>query len=131
MFVIKPIQSKEEQKDCCLRCAIPYIKEDLAYQAVSDGQFSAIAQFRIESGVGIIDHIVSLPGTNEWEMMFIMGRQTLNYIDLCGTHVCRAASDAGEEKLLLSIGFKKADDGSYFIDLHGLFDGCAHSHPTL
>jgi hypothetical protein len=59
--------------------------------------------------------------------MFILGRATMNFIDICGSHKCRASLSAGDERLLKSIGFKEVA-GEYFSDMTGMFDGNCKGH---
>ena len=127
MFVIKPIADKQEQQTCCALCKVPYIEGALAYRADAEGGFAGICQFSLENGHGMIYHLRPLPGVDDYEMMFIMGRTAMNFIDLCELHICHAAKDAGEERLLLGIGFKKQADGTYEADMQGMFGGCGGS----
>ena len=60
--------------------------------------------------------------------MFILGRQTMNFIDSCGAHICYAANDAGDEKLICAIGFNKNQNGEYFVDMTGMFEGKCGCH---
>ena len=122
MFVIKPIQDKTEQENFCVRCGIPYDVDCLAYGAYIDNVFSGMAQFRIKDGFGYIRHLVPLPGVTDFEVMFIMGRAAMNFIDLCGTHICFAATDAGDTRLLKAIGFQETD-GRLRADMTHMFDG--------
>ena len=61
------------------------------------------------------------------EAMFILGRQTLNFIDLCGIHKAITDKSCGEEKLLHAIGFRE-DGGKLSINLEGMFDGKCSGH---
>ena len=124
MFVIKPIQDPKEQKDCCQICSIPYLKTAMAYKAELQGKFAGICQFSLSHDHGIIYHLRSAPGIDDFEMMFIMGRSTMNFIDLCEHHTCIATVDCAEHRLLVAIGFKLQKDGTYFADMHGMFGGC-------
>ena len=72
--------------------------------------------------------LCEVEGKDDFEAMFILGRQTLNFIDLCSTHTCRASTTYASERMLTAIGFKKQEDGSFFINLKGMFDGHCHNH---
>ena len=93
-----------------------------------NGELMAIAQFDISGKTGYIKTLKSKIGYSDFEAMFILGRQTMNFIDLCGNHTCRAARDAGDERLLRAIGFKETADGDYFADMTGMFDGHCDGH---
>ena len=43
----------------------------------------------------------------------------MNFIDTCGVHICRARDNAGDERLLHAIGFRRTEDG-YYVDMTGL-----------
>lgn len=130
MFKIEPIRTKEEQRKYCELCHIEYDEDYLAYAAFIDGAFSGICQFRIIGDAGMIRDLVPLPGVDDFEVMFIMGRSTMNFIDLCGVHLCRARKNAGEMRLLTGIGFRDVGEDSLFADMTGMFDGshCASKH---
>ena len=69
-------------------------------------------------------------GTQDDEAMFILGRQTMNFIDLCGAHDCYlldAGSDDDKHRLAIALGFKPDGDGNWYMDLRGFFeDPCKH-----
>lgn len=125
MFKITPIQSFEEQMryaDACGRDA----KEGLFGYGMSDydtGALMGFSQFEIDDECGVIHDLTAVTGYDDFEAMFILGRQTLNFIDKCGIHKCRADASTAERRLLISIGFKEISDGEYICDLNGMFDG--------
>ncbi len=67
------------------------------------------------------------PNHDDFEAMFILGRQTMNFIDTCGAHTCYADKCAGIERLLKAIGFKENGDKLY-CDMTGMFDGHCSGH---
>ncbi len=85
------------------------------------GDVMGFSQFEIGTD-GYISDLRPLVGLDDFEAMFILGRTTMNFIDMCGAHKCRAAKDAAEERLIRAIGFKKTD-GEYSCDMTGMFDG--------
>ena len=88
------------------------------------------SQFEILAGFGMIYDLRCPEGEDDFEAMFILGRQTMNFIDICGITDQRALLDSAEERLLLAIGFKKGED-YYHTSSEGMFDGshCSgHSH---
>ena len=112
MFKITPINEKERQAAQCALCGITFKPELFAYEMtdVESGELMAVAQFEIDGEYGYIADIRPKIGYSDFEAMFILGRATMNFIDLCGAHRCKAAADAGEERLIKSIGFKKNGD---------------------
>ena len=86
-----------------------------------------MSQCEILGDGGYIYDIKEAPDSNDKEAMFILGRQTMNFIDLCGAHTCRASINAGEPKLLSAIGFSIKND-EYYCDMTGMFDGRCDGH---
>ena len=91
------------------------------------GELMGMSQFDISGDSGYIKTLKPKNGYSDFEAMFILGRATMNFIDLCGKHTCIANIDAGEERLLKSIGFKPSGD-EYFADMAGMFDGHCDGH---
>ncbi len=123
MFIIKPIQNKTEQENLCNRCLVTYDPDCMAYAAYIDDVFSGICQFRIRESYGYIRDLVPLPGVHDFEVMFIMGRAAMNFIDLCGVHVCKCRKEAGDGRLLRGIGFREDGGGELCADMTHMFDG--------
>ena len=129
MFKITPTQDKTRQKEICELCGAEFRPDTFAYQMIDidDGHLMGMAQFDI-SEHGYIYDLKEAKGLSDFEAMFILGRQTMNFIDSCGAHICCASPDAGDEKLLHAIGFKKQDNGEFFRDMTGMFDGHCDGH---
>ncbi len=129
MLKITPIQSKEEQKHLSEICGIAFDEEALAYRAYDDDTFLGISQFRLCDGYGLLLNLASAPGIEDFEAMFIMGRATMNFIDLLGLHICKCPPDAADKKLLYSIGFRPSDDPKLlFADMTHMFSGECGGH---
>ena len=130
MFKISPIQDRETQEKFAKECGAEYIEESFGYAMINqdNGELMGMSQFDISDGSGYIHTLRSKIGYSDFEAMFILGRQTMNFIDSCGAHTCYAAADAGDEKLIHAIGFKKQDNGEYFRDMTGMFDGHCDGH---
>ncbi len=124
MFKITPINDKKMQEQYALECGASFKPEHFAYSMLDNetGELMAISQFEIEGDCGYISDLKPKLGTDDFEAMFILGRATMNFIDMCGAHRCRAAMDAGNERLLKAIGFRLLN-GEYFVDMTGMFDG--------
>ena len=129
MFKISPIETKEEQKEIIESLGGVYREDYFAY-AMRDNESGALmgaSQFEISKGTGYISDLREPEGLSDFEAMFILGRATMNFIDMCGAHECRASVDAGDERLLKCIGFKEVG-GELFADMTGMFDGNCKGH---
>ena len=128
MFKITPVQSKDEQLALCKSCGAIYREDAFAYIMfdTDTGDVMGMSQFEIGKA-GYIFDLREAPERDDFEAMFILGRQTMNFIDICGAHTCYADKAAGEERLLHSIGFKENGNG-LFCDMTGMFDGHCSGH---
>lgn len=131
MFKITPVQDKATA-DVLLSACGAKTKENAFVYAMIDvdsGEVMGISQFEILGDYGYIFDLKPRIDFDDFEAMFILGRQTMNFIDLCGSHVCRANIDAGDETLLKAIGFKLSN-GVFECDMTGFFDGshCSGGH---
>ena len=125
MFKIAPIQNPEMQAHCATLCGVLARDGYFAY-SMTDSESCALmgfSQFEIRDGEGYISDLLPTPEyKDDFEAMFILGRQTMNFIDLCGVHTAKASATAGDERLIKAIGFKPLN-GEYFCDMTGFFDG--------
>ena len=128
MLKVLPIQTKDHQKECAEKCDVPYIPDALAYEATVDGELVGICQFRVTAEGGLIYDLASVPGIDDFESMFIMGRGTLNFIDLCGVHHARFVGEVKDASLLRAVGFKENENGVFEINLEGFFEDHCHNH---
>ena len=129
MFKISPIEDKKTQKEYVESCGGKFQEGYFAYSMIDNesGSLMGVSQFEIESEVGYISDLREAPGLSDFEAMFILGRATMNFIDTCGAHKCRASSDAGDKTLLKSIGFNLCGK-EYSCDMAGMFDGKCDGH---
>ena len=125
MFKISPIQDKNIQKQYALECGAEFRPDSFAYSMIDQksGELMGMAQFDISGECGYIYTLREKIGYTDFEAMFILGRATMNFIDTCGIHICRAAPESANERLLKSIGFKSCESGKYVADMTGMFDG--------
>ena len=129
MLKVLPVQSKEEQKNICEACGIPFDADLLAYAATVDGELVGACQFSIKSDGGRIHNIAAAQGKDDFEAMFIMGRATLNFIDLCGVHRAFCLDESIDKILAKAIGFAPNSDGVLEMDLTHFFEHpCSHNH---
>ena len=130
MFKISPIQDEKMQKEYLEACGSTLRDGYFAYAMKDEetGELMGVSQFEINGEEGYISDLREAPGRGDFEAMFILGRATMNFIDLCGAHKCRAAKDASDESLIKSIGFKLTN-GEYFSDMSNMFSGhCSGEH---
>lgn len=130
MLKVLPIQSKTEQEAICARCGVRYNIDLLAYSATLDDKLSGICQFTMNADGGSIRDLALTEDCDNTEVLFVLGRATLNFIDLAGVH--KAYYDAPieneeTEKLVRRIGFCKNSEGRFFVDLTNFFvSPCQH-----
>ena len=130
MFKISPINDKKTQESYAAMCGAEFIEDFFAYSMndAESGELMAFAQFEIDGEYGYIQALKPRIGYSDFEAMFILGRATMNFIDLCGAHLCKASRDAGDESLIKAIGFKLNDNCEYACDMRGMFDGNCGGH---
>lgn len=135
MLEVLPIQSKIQQEAVCGRCGVPYDADCMAYQSLIDGELTGVCQFTMNGGGGFIRNLAlvkdnKLSERDRVESLFVMGRGTLNFIDLCGVH--EAYFEDGDflsdnEGIVRSIGFTKRPDGQWYMNLNDFFtEPCKH-----
>ena len=125
MFKITPIQSVDEQIAVAKRCGTEYREGAFAYAMIDadSGELMGFSQFEITDNGGHLIDLRPIGKEDDYEAMFILGRATMNFIDLCGTHVLYADVSSGDNTLLRAIGLRPTNDGSLFCDMTGFFDG--------
>jgi hypothetical protein len=130
MFRISPINDISLQAEYAAQCGTAAKDGYFAYAMidVESGSLMGFSQFEIDCGCGYITDIRPKIGLTDFEAMFILGRATMNFIDMCGAHICRADKEAAEERLLRSIGFKSTDKDDWYADMTGMFDGHCDGH---
>ena len=125
MFKITPIQSAEDQMIIAKRCNTEYKEGAFAYAMVDSdtGELMGFSQFEITEKGGHLIDLRPIGKDDDYEAMFILGRATMNFIDLCGAHTLYADPDAGDSTLLRAIGLRPTDENTLFCDMTGFFDG--------
>ncbi len=128
MLEVLPIQSKIEQEAICARCGIHYEPDCMAYHALIDGDLTGICQFTMDETGGHLRSLAlvkdkTVTDRDRIESLFVLGRATLNFIDLCGVHIAYFEDGTfPEEGMILSIGFKKDSSDRWVMDLEGFFE---------
>ena len=130
MFKISPINDKETQRKYAEACGAKFEPNFFAYSMIDqeNGELMGFSQFEINENGGLIVDLRPRLNYIDDEAMFILGRATMNFIDMCGSHTCYAKPDAGDEKLLSAIGFKTKVGELLFSDMTGMFDGKCSGH---
>ena len=129
MLKVLPIQTKAEQEAICKKCNVNFNPDLLAYSATVDGELRGVSQFKLTEKGGLVYDIAPAIDTYDFEALFVLGRGTLNFIDLCGVHYAiylGTVETEEKERLIKAIGFKKTDSGSFEIDLNGFFTDHCH-----
>lgn len=123
MLIVSPVQTVTEKEQLCKLCGVPLIDGSFMYVANVDGAPVGISQFEINGEYCLLHHLANAQGKNDFEAMFIMGRQTLNFCDLCGAHDAYLLNaDAVDERLRTAVGFKLTEDQKWYMDLRGFFE---------
>ena len=129
MLIIKPVQEKTDQDKFCAECGVSYEPDALCYAAWVDEKLVGICQFKPMAGGAHIIDLVRAKGTDDLDALFIMGRQTMNIIDLHGVHECwfdDTAVAKTSADFAKSLGFIEKN-GKLWVDLNGFFNSpCEH-----
>ena len=130
MFRISPINDINLQSEYASQCETVAKGGYFAYAMVDveTNELMGFSQFEIDGGCGYITDIRPKVGLSDFEAMFILARATMNFIDMCGAHECRAKKCAADERLLKSVGFKITENGDWYADMTGMFDGHCGGH---
>ena len=125
MFKISPIQNAELQKKHAEACGAVYRPGAFAYMMndAETGKLMGFSQFEINEKGGYLYDLRPADSDDDYEAMFILGRATMNFIDLCGAHTLYANKNSADEKLLRAIGLRPLESDEYFCDMTGFFDG--------
>ncbi len=127
MLEVIPIQTKTEQEALAARVGAEFLPDALAYRADADGEFVGMCQFRLDPSGGHMLTLDSLPGHEDFQPMFVMGRAALNFMELCGAETAYYEAPLRDRVLVGAIGFREDKNGKLKVDLKGFFDHpCQH-----
>lgn len=127
MLEVIPIQTKTEQEALAARVGAEFLPDALAYRADADGEFVGMCQFRLDPSGGHMLTLDSLPGHENFQPMFVMGRAALNFMELCGAETAYYEAPLRDRVLVGAIGFREDENGKLKVDLKGFFDHpCQH-----
>ena len=126
MFEIKSVQTKEEQEKICGLCGINYDAECMAYAAFENNNLLGVSQFRILGEYAVIYDLANTAGVDDTAVLVIIGKATLNFIDLCG--IKDAIIKQLNKNLPDLLGFKQDKHDVWRVNLEGYFDSpcCKH-----
>ena len=127
MLEVIPIQTKTEQEALAARVGAEFLPDALAYRADADGEFVGMCQFRLDPSGGHMLTRDSLPGHEDFQPMFVIGRAALNFMELCGAETAYYEAPLRDRVLVGAIGFREDKNGKLKVDLKGFFDHpCQH-----
>ncbi len=130
MFKITPVSEIAEAKSISEALSLPYFEGAFYYKMfdMESGELMGLSVFELNRENGEILALKEVDGKDDFEAMFILIRQTMNFINLCGHKQCIAKTTYASEKMLLCAGFQKQSDAVFVANLEGMFDGHCHSH---
>ncbi len=123
MLTVLPIQSKDEQKELCIKCGIEFDIESFAYRA-DDGDFIGVCQFNFKDGIGYIKNLAYAPSMDDTEAMIIMLRATMSFMHRCGLETSVLCPNCMPESLINMSGYIKDENGIYSVDLQKFYGHC-------
>lgn len=127
MLEVIPIQTKAEQEALAARVGAEFLPDALAYRADADGEFVGMCQFRLDPSGGHMLTLDSLPGHEDFQPMFVMGRAALNFMELCGAETAYYEAPLRDRVLVGAIGFREDPAWRLSVNLRGFFDHpCQH-----
>ncbi len=94
MLRARPIRDIEEQKSCCAECGMVH-NADLLYFAIFENETDCLGTcaFRFTQKTADLLEIKPKCGTYDDEAMYILGKATLNFIDLVGFRTVHYKAD--------------------------------------
>ena len=125
MYEIKRVEDKNEQENFCSLCGIEYDADAFCYSAWSEGEFAGVSQFRIIGKSAHIFDVVLKDGFTDRNCLYLLGKATLNFVDLC--HIKTAVFFGKDEELAKTLLFKKTEEG-YTLSLEGYFESACSGH---
>lgn len=126
MFVVRPIEEREEQKKICSALSIPYIAGALSYYAANLApdretvtEIIGICQFTV-GDVGEILTLSCSPAFIEDEAMIVLCRAVMYFMHRVGIKDAVMLPDAGPTEILSKTGFV-LQDHIYHMDLEAFY----------
>lgn len=127
MLKVTAVEDKNEQSALCRRCALPYLPRCLSYRADDGADFAGICQFYLDEKGGHLVSFAAVSPETAGDVLFLLGRTALNFMDLCGAEKAYFEGDDADPALLARIGFRPGQDGRPALSLVGFFEHpCQH-----
>lgn len=127
MLRARALRDIEEQKSCCNVCGMTH-NPDMLYFAIFENETDCLGtmEFRFTKEGAILTNVKPKKDTYDDEAMFILGKATLNFIDLVGPKYVEYAAD--DEKLCRLLEFFPKN-GVMQVNLEGYFsEPCKRHH---
>lgn len=121
LLEIFPIPSKTEQETACARCGVSFYPDCTAYVAKEGGKFLAIAQFTVKEREGFLKSLGCAKELEDDEILLLLGRAVLNFMDLCGVHTAVCAEGATTKRAIDAIGFSRDAEGVLHANMTRMF----------
>ena len=122
MFEILAVQTKEEQKEICELCNIEFDINCMSYAVRDNGKIIGVSQFRILDGYAVVYDLSTVNGVDDIAALIVLGKATLNFIDLCG--IQDVILKATHQDLPNLLGFSKDSLDEWRVNLEGYFKPC-------
>ena len=121
MLSVLPIQSKDEQREIAELCGAEYDVNLLAYKILDGGRVVGMSQFKMSPEGGKIITLGGLKGEEKFEYLFMLGRGTLSFIEICGAKYAYLEDKNLDPVIAKAIGFSDFE-GRMRVDLEGFFN---------
>ena len=118
MLEIKPVRTKEEQKEFCALVGIDDNADMMAYAAFDNKIFRGVSLFRIVGKDCVIYKIKLLDGIDDYLATYLLAKAPLNFAEMCGIKSAIFKDD--DKKLALDLEFLEKD-GEYRLSLENYF----------
>ncbi len=118
MLEIRPLQEDSDKVDACDACSVQFDPDKFYYGAYTDNTLVGLSVFVIKEDCGVITELLNTTASDDKDALFVAGRATLNFIDLCGVHT--VVYNGEDIALAKRIGFKQ-ENGVFTVDTTKLF----------
>jgi len=121
MLSVLPIQEKDEQKALAELCGAEYNVSLLAYKIIDGEKPVGFCQFKMSPEGGNIVTLNGLPGEDRFEYMFMLGRGTLSFMEICGAKYAYLDDTSVDPVIAKAIGFSEVG-GRMRMEIEGFFN---------
>ena len=124
MLEIRPVYTSYEREEYTKMFGIEPQDGFDVIAAINGGKFVGSAYVSFENETGYIHHISLIDGYDDFVDRFLLGKATLNFLDLKG--VKNVIFKAEDKKLAKDLGFIENEKSDTVLNLKGYFTGEAH-----